>query len=165
MTFEWRFLHDSFKHILAIKKVRRLTLCLWQPWCPAAFMFPWFPSAYDILNAVVSLLNKSLWLGVTWRTIYETSFSTPKHNKSGNGVINKLRLIVAMDNFTWPKVRKHMYFDCICNYSCFFGHQRKYYVQFRKMINSVTYIAILNIRLTLHINQIDLKFQQSTTSL
>ena len=60
---------------------------------------------------------------------------------------------------------KHMYFDFICNYSCFFGHQWKYYVEFRKMINSVTYIAILTVRLTLHINQIDLKFQESTTFL
>ena len=62
-------------------------------------MFLLFPSAYEILNAVVFLLNKSLWLGVTWRTIYETRFSRPKHDKSGNDVINKLRPIVAMDDF------------------------------------------------------------------
>ena len=81
MTFEWRFLHDSFKDILAVKTVRRLTLYLRQPWCPAAFMFLLFTSAYETLNTVVSLLNKSLWLGVTWRTIYETCFSRPKDNK------------------------------------------------------------------------------------
>ena len=62
-------------------------------------MFLLFPITYEILNAVVSLLSKSLWLGVTWRTIYETHFSRPKHNKSGNDVINKLRSIVAMDDF------------------------------------------------------------------
>ena len=33
------------------------------------------------------------------------------------------------------------------------------------MIDSVTYIAILTMSPTLHINQIDLKFQQLTTSL
>ena len=58
-----------------------------------------FPSACEILNAVVSLLNKYLWLGVTWRTIYETHFSRPKHNKSDNDVIYKLRPIVPMDDF------------------------------------------------------------------
>ena len=62
-------------------------------------MFLLFANAYEILNAVVSLLNKSLWLGVTWRTIYETCFSRPKFNKTGNYVINKLRPIVAMDDF------------------------------------------------------------------
>ena len=103
MTFEWCFLHDSFKYISGIKKVRRLTLYLWQPWYPAAFMFLLFPSAYEILIAVAFLLNKSLWLGVTWCTIYETRFSRPKHNKSGNDVINKLRLIVPMYDFGNPK--------------------------------------------------------------
>ena len=82
MTFEWRFLHESFKDILAVKKVRRLTLYLWQPWCPAAYMFLLFASAYEILNAVASLLNKPLWLGVTWRTIYETRFSRPKDTRA-----------------------------------------------------------------------------------
>ena len=62
-------------------------------------MFLLFASAYEILSAVASLLNKSLWLGVTWRTIYETRFSGPKDNKSGNDAINKLRPIVAMDDF------------------------------------------------------------------
>ena len=61
-------------------------------------MFLLFASAYEIVNAVVSLLNKSLWLGVTWRTIYKTLFSRPKDNKSGNDVVNKLRPIVAMDD-------------------------------------------------------------------
>ena len=86
MTFEWRFFPNSFKHILAVKKVRRLTMYLWQPWCPAAFTF----LPYEIINVVVSLLNKSLWLGVTWCTIYESRFSRPKYKKSYNDVINKL---------------------------------------------------------------------------
>ena len=165
MTFEWRFLHDSLKHVITVKNVRHLTLYLWQPWCPGAFTLLLFTSAYEILNAVASLLSKSLWLEVTWCTIYETRFSRPKNRKSGNDTINKLWSSVTMDDFKYAKVWKHMYFDSICNYSCFFGHQWKYYVEFRKMINSVTYIAILATRLTLHINQIDLKFQQRTTSL
>ena len=59
-------------------------------------MFLLFPITYEILNAVDSLLNKSLWLWVIWGNIYETYFSRPQHSKSGNDVINKLKPIIAL---------------------------------------------------------------------
>ena len=108
----------------------------------------------DLCSSCLKALIKFSILLLPWL------FQAKAYMQNNYDIINKLRPIVAMDNFSQPKVRKDMYFNLICNYSCFFEQLRECHVEFRKMINCVTYIAILTIRLTLHINQIDLKFQQ-----
>ena len=99
MTFEWRFLHDTFKHIITVKKVRRLNIVSLATMMPSSIYAPLDRKRLWNSQCCCFLVQQVLVTGRTWRTIYETRFSRPKNKKSGNDVINKLWSIVAMDDF------------------------------------------------------------------